>query len=185
MDSSVDHEAAFDTAGAVALLDDDLVAALHQRGIRHLGPCRTDSRIELEPVALIAGLASSSDARVRAALVPLFVLRPEHAHDAAAAAARLADGQRWLLMCMYSAAVALQRLHGDRLAQFGVGEPRLSDLFATSLSLPALDDASGYLAAVADRHARLSHEAIDWQGTYEHALKAGWRFVDLTPAWNR
>ena len=55
---------------------ESLVAALRERGVDYLAP--SDARGEaITDVALIASLAANSDARLRQALIGLFLLRPD------------------------------------------------------------------------------------------------------------
>lgn len=161
---------------------DRIVLELHRLGIRHLS-CSRDARpVPIAAVALLTALAGSPEARLRGALVPLLLLRSDYAAAAPSAAERLSGQSRVSLVCAYSAAVALQSEYGPRLAQLAVSNQALPDLFATELSLPSSDGTDDRLAAVAERQAQLSGEAINWRGTYRHAVDTCLRFADPAPA---
>ena len=163
----------------VRMAGDRLVAELERLGLRYL------SREPLpEPVALLApellitGLVSSPEARLRSALVPLFLWRPDYAAAAQDAAGQLAPQAYVMLLCCYTAAVALQSRYARALASLGRPPVLLPDLFAAALGLPPTVDPAARMAAVAARHAQLSGEAINWLGTYEHAAETFMRFAE-------
>jgi hypothetical protein len=166
-----------------SLTGDRLVAELERLGLRYLsrGPL-PEANAPLAPEALISGLTASSEARLRAALIPLFLWRTEYATAALAVANWISGKPRVTLLCYYSAAIALQRRHATRLRELGRPDVSLPDLFAMALDLPPLDDPEPRLAAVAERHAQLSGEAINWLGTYEHAAATFLRFAEPLPA---
>lgn len=165
---------------------DQLVAELHRLGIRHLATTTPATpSAPLGPQRLLTGLAASPDARVRAALVPLFLWHPDLADVVRAAAAELSGHARVYLQCSYSAAVALEhRMADPAVAHEHRGEPELRDHFAADLGLNRHASTEVRLAEIARRHAQLSGEAIDWRGTYEHALAAALRFAEPVPAWH-
>lgn len=151
---------------------------LHRLGVRHLTCSPEPQRVHLAPEAFLAALAGSPEPRIRAALVPLLLIQPTFGAAAPAAANRLSPQARVALQCLYSAAVAIQ---GDGelapiLAPAGDAVP-LPDVFATALGLPETGDGHTRLTAIAERHGRLSGEAINWRGTYLHAVAACSRFV--------
>jgi len=163
---------------------DVLVGALYHLGIRHLSRGRMDRTAGLPAETLLVGLATSPEARLRAALVPLFLWSPEHAKSAQAATKRLSGHARATLECSYTAAVALRTRHARRLARLtGDGQP-LPDLFGSALGLPPSEDVDARLIAVPKRHEELSGEAINWLGTYQHAVAALLRANEPAPQWN-
>ena len=166
----------------VGLAGDRLVAELERLGLRYLsrGPL-PEPIAPLAPEALISGLAASPEARLRAALVPLFLWRPDYAGAALAVSEGLNDKARIKLLCYYSAAVALQRRYVERgvEAHLGAhGRAPLPDLFASALGLPPMVDPTIRLSVVAERHAQLSGESINWLGTYENAASTFLRFAE-------
>ncbi len=157
---------------------DQIVLELHRLGIRHLS-CSGDGRpVPIAPESLVIALADSPEARLRGALVPLLLLRPDYAAAVPIAAERLSGQARVTLACAHSAAVTMQSEYGPRLAQLPASSQPLPDLFASELNLPPLEGADERLSAIAERHAQLSGEAINWRGTYRHAVDACLRFVD-------
>ncbi len=157
---------------------DQLIAALHRLGIRHLAtmtPAPED--VPLSPRDLLIGLAACPDARVRSALVPLFLWRPDFASAAPDAAAETNGQARVMLLCCYAAAVSLERQLADA--------PTLPNLFERDLGLSAFESPAARLKEVARRHALLSGRDINWQGTYEHAVAVALRFVEPAVAWSR
>jgi hypothetical protein len=190
-----------DAAAMDTLTGDQLVVELERLGLRYLSRSASqEPSAPLAPDALIAGLAASPEARLRSALIPLFLWRPDYASAAWAVGAHgrapqpdghapppdgrapLPDKARLMLQCCYSAAVALQRRYAVRLAQLGRPVTPLPDIFAVALDLPPMADPAARLAAVAARHAQLSGEAINWLGTYEQAAATFLRFVAPIPA---
>jgi hypothetical protein len=161
---------------------DQVVLELHRLGIRHLSCSRDVRPVYLAPVSLVTALAGSPEARLRGALVPLLLLRPDYATAVPIVAERLSGQARVSLVCAHSAAIALQSEYGPRLALLSVGSQALPDLFASELKLPPLEGADERLATVAERQAQLSGEAINWRGTYRHAVDACLRFADPAAA---
>lgn len=123
------------------------------------------------PGALLASLAMSDQARLRMALIPLFLARPDYIRSADDAAGALSGRGRVTLVCYYTAAMVLQRKYARRLIQLGIDHAPLPDLFGRELGLPPADDADSSLARLAVRHAELSGQSLDWVGTYEQAAK--------------
>lgn len=123
------------------------------------------------PGALLASLAMSDEARLRMALIPLFLALPEYAHSADEAAGALSGRARVTLVCYYTAALLLQRKYVRHLIQLGIDHAPLPDLFGRELGLPPADDADSSLARLAERHAELSGQSLNWRGTYEQAAK--------------
>lgn len=160
---------------------DRIVLELHRLGIKHLSCSRDVRPVHLAPVSLVTALAGSPEARLRSALVPLILLRPDYAAAVPIAVERLSGQARLSLMCSYSAAVALQSEYRPRLAPLTDGNQVLPELFAAELNVPPSGDTDERLATVAERQAQLSGEAINWCGTYRHAVDACLRFADPVP----
>lgn len=157
---------------------DQLVAELCQLGLRYLsGATPHDLEIRMTPAALLEGLATSMEARLRAALVPLFIWRPDLAPTAPLVASQLPERARLVLECSYSAAVALQRQQSAQLARLGCPVDVLTDYFAEVLGPTDTDNPMARLAEVAERHAQRSGEHINWLGTYIHSVDTFLRFA--------
>lgn len=166
-------------AGAASTTPDQLIAELHRLGIRHLATTTPfPNSVPLTRLECVTRLAASPDARVRSALIPLFIIRPDYASVARTASAILSGRARNYLKCGYSAAVALEQNLADTLAAIARPEtPPLPDLFADELGLTALDNPLVRLDEVAKRHAELSGQDINWRGTYQHATATALRFA--------
>ena len=166
---------------------DHLIAPLRRLGIRHLAtttPSLED--VPPSPLSLVTSLATCPDARVRSALIPLFLWRPDYAPAARDASGVVSGEARVYLQCSYSAALVLQHLLADTLARITRPEaPPLPDLFADDLGLTAYESPPLRLEEIARRHAELSGADINWRGTYEHAVAAALRFAVPEIAWSR
>jgi hypothetical protein len=161
-----------------------LTDALHALGIRFIfyGD-RANGDPHAQPVRLLAGLASSNEARLRLALIPLFLEHPEFAVHAVAAAKSLAQRARLTLQCYYTAALWLQRENRFRLETLLGKQPPLPDLFSSDLGLASMQgDPALALQNLAIRHQALSGEKANWLGTYRHALQVWMRAMENTHA---
>lgn len=160
---------------------DQIAMELHRLGVRHLSWARDTSPAGLTPTSLLIELAMSPDARLRDALVPLFILQPGLADAVLPAADQLVGRPRVHLVCAYSAAVVLQSVHGPRIIGQSDSPRTLPDSFGDELDIPATLSPEARLAAIGARHAGLSGEDIDWCGTYRHAVDACLRFAETMP----
>ncbi len=148
-----------------------LVAELERLGVEFLRRSDLDqSYLSLEPASLLAGLAASLEARLRLALIPLLLWRPDYAKSVVEAASLLPADAFLYLRCYYTAAMLMQPEYADRLHRLGARSERLPDLFSASLSLLNLSEPRQRLKMLAERQAELSGENINWLGTYRHAI---------------
>lgn len=148
-----------------------LANALHALGINFIrGGRDVDEPLPNHPSRLIAELAQSDEARLRLALIPLFLEHPEYASRARAAAKKLAPAAKLTLQCYYSAAVWLAKKY-----QLGT---LLLDHFSKGLDLSPGDDVDENLRALAERHAELSGSYVNWLATYQHAEQIWWKGVE-------
>jgi hypothetical protein len=161
--------------------EDQIARELYRLGIRHLSWDRDTAPGSFTKKSLLVDLAASLDARLRNALVPLFLFRPDYADAVVPAADELTGPSRAHLVCTYSAAVAFQKVHRPRLVGLSDSTLGLPDYFSDELDLSATQSPDSRLAAIGDRHARLSGEDIDWCGTYHHAVEACLRFAVAMP----
>ena len=164
--------------------DEQLVAELHRLGVRHLSRSSTDTPdTPLSPSDLIAGLAQSPDARIRGALILLFLRHPEFAEEVPLLASQLSRADALTLKMHYQAAVYLQRELKPELRPMLPNWRRLPDLFAgefglpSASSIPPLPQSSlPALAALGKVHTRLSGREINWAGSYRQNIP---RFLNL------
>lgn len=139
----------------------------------------------VDPARLLASLASSRGARMRLALIPLLLRRPEVAGHAPTAATHLTGDDRTILRCYYTAAVILQRKYADRLRALGLPTEELPDWFSAGLDVPVEGDVDERLAALGRKQAALSGEDINWVGTYDHAATTFLSLRERSEEWNK
>lgn len=132
---------------------------------------------------LVAALAGSREARLRLALIPLFITQYEYTKVVPIAAEQV-SAQAWVtLACYYTAALLLQRKHAEHLAQLGLVSIPLPNVFGHYFDLSSTDDVDALLAHVAQRQAKMSGRPLNWRGTYEHALNRLVRHMELENVW--
>jgi hypothetical protein len=161
-----------------------LAATLEQMGI-HFVAVQTDWQVEpvAPPDILLCGLASSHEARMRLALIPLFLKKPEYAVYVTEALRHLAPAPQQLLRCYYTAARLLQQKYRSQLITLFGNFPSLPALFEGALGLDDAESADIRLQQLAERQAQLSGRPINWYGTYEHAYTRLTRHVIQRMQW--
>jgi len=160
------------TRPASVLTGAQLVGELDALGVHFLqGGHSPDTIMGVDPVTLLMALAASDKARLRLALIPLFLQRPDFAAWAGIAAQRLPVLAQVVLKCYYTAALLLQQKHLPRLESLLGQCSRLSDLFSAELDILVPHDPEIGLRALAKRQSVLSGRFINWLGTYEHAVQ--------------
>jgi hypothetical protein len=168
----------------VTLTGDQLASELERLGVDFVQNSPSNClKSSLEPDSLLAGLAASPEARMRLAIIPLLLHRPEYAVSAAAAEQGLSPSQRTYLHCYYTAAFLLQKINADSLSKMQPGFTELPDLFSVQLGIAGEGDPWRRLEALARRQAQLSGEAINWLGTYIHAVEAYIHTRKLKAVW--
>lgn len=147
---------------------EQLANALHALGVHFIrGGRQVDESLSNHPARLIAALAQSDEARLRLALIPLFLERPEYASHVRVVATKLDSPAKLTLECYYSATVWLAKKYQlDSL---------LPDHFSKDLALTPGDDVAENLRALAERHAELSGSYVNWLATYQHAEQIWWK----------
>lgn len=152
--------------------DELLVAELYRRGVRHLARLLDEEFTPPTPVELLTGLAQSPTARVRNALILLFLRCPELHTVVPSALAQLPSSAANTLRLYYQAAVYLQAdLRADLQTYLPHWTP-LPDLFSTELQLPAAGSVPTELALqqLGARHQELSGWAYNWSGSYRQHI---------------
>jgi len=165
-----------------------LVAELDALDVPFLQGAEATTAVErMPPGALLAALAANPEARLRLALVPLLLRRPDFAtHVRAALDGAAADTTAQLVLkCYYTAARYLQQKYRLRLEKITDRVAALPDLFSAELGLPAAPDPDAGLQSLAQRHAALSGKAINWLGTYEHAAQRWLAYMERRQAWTQ
>lgn len=160
-----------------------LAAELQRLGVCFLlSPALPAPDPPLDHASLLSGLAASPEARLRQALIPLLLWRPNLAHYATQAEPFLSARPRLFLHCYYTAALLLQQLYAPRLRTLGAGESALPDLFSSRLGLSPDGDPLQRLARLAQCQTLLSGEQANWLGTYHHAALTFIRHREQEPA---
>lgn len=166
------------------ITDDHLAHELHRLGVPFV---RTEADntppAPIPPEDLLLGLATSDEARLRLALIPLLLVHPDYAVHAPHVATQLAPPARLLFICYYTAALLLQQLHTGRLQTFFGPAAPLPDLFSTELGLPTVGTPAQRLAILAARQAALSGEPINWLGTYHHGAERLFTHLEKAALW--
>lgn len=163
----------------LAITDDLLVSELWAWDVPFLLGEQSSSVPRLDPATLIQSLAMSSDARVRMALIPLFLRHPEFFREARKADQALSSQSSQLfLRFYYTAAHLLQQKYRERLLRLYGKQERLPDLFAGKLGITVSRDTDEVLAELAKRHQILSGQHINWLETYEHSAERLVKYVE-------
>lgn len=158
-----------------AITGDQLANALHVLNVKFIfGGDSNDASLHKQPARLIAALASSDEARLRLALIPLFLRHPEFAAHVRNAANQLDPSARLTLQCYYTAAVFLAQIHHLPAS--------LPDYFSQDIHLTITDSPQVNLRALANQQRELSGEAVNWLGTYQHAARIWMRGLGLQHA---
>ena len=139
--------------------------------------------LRLSAEDLIAALASSEEARLRLALIPLFIAYHDYARFVSSVADRLVGQARVTLVCYYTAATLLQRKYDEYLGQLGLDLTELPNIFGDSLGLPWSGDIDTLLVRLAEQQAQMSGRSLNWYGTYEYAIERFIRRRELEAKW--
>lgn len=134
---------------------------------------------------LLIALTCSDDARLRLALIPLFLRHPHFAMHAQNAAAQLSSQSLVVLHCYYTAAYFLQQVHQTRLLALFGSFPPLPDLFSAELNLPKNPTPEEGLRRLAKAQQICSHRAVNWLGTYHHGADQFLRYCEKRKRWHQ
>lgn len=166
--------------------EEALVAELELLGIRYLSRQTPYQAVRVRPPALmIADLVRQPNARVREALIALFLAHPQYAGAVVAALARLSVDQGLTLRLFYTAAVLLEVEHRDALGlATGDGFRPLPDLFSAELGLPRGDaPIHDRITALAHTHQERTGITANWTGTYESVARKLLRRWEMERRW--
>lgn len=166
------HDDCMDAVTHPPVSREELVAALHARGLCYLAPTPHGDERPLSDDELIAGLAASPDARLRFALAALLLAHPTLAERAAAliqgeAPIAISDTARAEMRKQYLAAMYLQRMWRTRLKMHFGETPLIQERFTKEMGLPPADAMFGELGlrALTERSAY-----NDWS-SYEQVVE--------------
>ena len=147
-----------------------LTAELQAHGVHFLvGQLHTPAVSRLKPAELMAGLAQQRDARVRSALIPLFLQQPQLIDTLPSALARLGAHDQMTLKVYYTAAVILQDEFASDLQRHLPYWRSFPDRYSDELGIDQEADNDVRLRQLGEFHARLTGLLINWTGTYRHA----------------
>ena len=159
-------------AEAAAIPPAHLLAELNRLGLHFVvGSLPEREERALAPGELIAGLVNQSDARLRLALIALFLYEPHIARAVPEALRALSAYGKTQLKLFYSAARMLQFLYAPRLRPFIGDWYDLPDLFAADLGLSQTKNEAYQLKELSQLHQQLSGIQANWLGTYQHAAQ--------------
>ena len=148
-----------------------LVATLRDNGVSYLVPGDADTDEVLKsPLRLLSALLRQPDARLKLAIVPLFLRQPALAENVST----LAAPQSLELQTLYMSAVYLQRNWRSRLSIYLDDMTLLPDLFSRQMNLPPPEERFGKTG--------LYELADSWQARSHHPfarLAALQQTVDL------
>lgn len=135
-----------------------LVAALREQGVDYLTPFDAKLDFPIDEASLIASLASHPEARLRQALIALFLLQPQLAPLVPKLRHTLNSRAAQELVAYYMAAMYLQAMWRTRFRRYLNSYTELPDFFSTELVLPNANQLHGKagLYALADWHSRQS-----------------------------
>lgn len=161
------------------ITEEQLVSELWTRDVPFLTGEQISFTPQIDPATLIQSLAQSKDARVRMALIPLFLRHPRLFGEAKIAdQALLGQSSQLFLRFYYTAAMILQQKYWERLVKLYGEQVRLPDLFSSQLGILFSENKKENLAALAKRHQILSGQYLNWLETYEHSAESLVRYVE-------
>jgi hypothetical protein len=157
--------------------DETLVAELHRLGVRHLARFSATPAACIAPMELLTALAAHPQARLRAALILLFLRQPEMSQALLPALAQLTAPAAQTLKLYYQAAAYLQRELATDLQPAVKPWFWLPDYFSLELNATPLANvkaepggSAAALQALGEIHQRLSGQAYNWAGTYRQNI---------------
>lgn len=161
-------------AQALAVLDVPFIA----------GGSRQPLAASPQPATLLASLATSDEARLRLALIPLLLRHPNYAHHAVAALRLMPPAAQTCFKCYYTAAVVLQEKYQCRLEAVLGRLDLLPDLFSAELGLSDQRYPDDALYNLAMRQRDLTGRSINWLGTYEHGANCFLHALERRKQWH-
>jgi hypothetical protein len=163
-----------------SISDDDLVSELWARDVRFLMGKQENLSPLLSPSSLIASLAQSENARVRLALIPLFLRHPEFSNEVKKADNLLSSEiSKLFLRFYYTAAIILQRKYQERINNILGEQIKLPDLYSNALGISLEENPEKDLVHLGKQHQILSGHIINWIGTYEHGAGNWLKYMEL------
>ena len=167
-----------------ALSPDFLIAELQARGLHYLtGALPPPAAPKLSDDELLAALAQQQDARVRSALIPLFLQQPYLVKALPLALQPLAVRDQAVLKTYYTAAMILQEQHKQILQQDASPWQPLPDLFGEELGVLPEGSVEERLRRLGAFYTQLTGLRANWPGTYRHAVTTWIRHRQRMERW--
>jgi hypothetical protein len=165
---------------------DELVAELAGYGLHFLrGGHNVRSGPKHSPVDLIAALVGHGEARLRLALIPLFLSQPQLTNSVPAAAVQLSGSAQLTLQCFYTAACLLQQIYAEPFRRYGGEQPSLPDLFSKELGIPDSGTPEDRLKMLGVQHRLRRGQFVNWVGTYQSGAEVLLRQWRREALWQR
>jgi hypothetical protein len=167
--------------------EERLVAELELLDIHYLSRQTTYAADRVRPEdQLVADVVRQSSARVRQALIALFLAYPEYARAVPAALTQLAPSQQLTLRLFYTAAVLLQQEYVEQLSPLLNDRwYLLPDLFSADLGIETAGTPQDRLRALGSAHCKRTGMVANWTGTYENVVRKLVRSWQMAGRWNR
>ncbi len=166
--------------------EEQLVAEIEKIGVRYLSRQTSyEARQVRPPQQLLADLLRQPSSRVRTAVIAVLLAHPEYAQVVPQTMKHLPLSDQATFKLLYTAAVALQKQHAERLKSFlGRHWKWLPDLFSAELGLPSDTLPEDTLRELGLIHRSKTGVMVNWTGTYQnvaHHLLHRW---ELERQWN-
>lgn len=156
----------------VNLTPDQLVTALNRLDVPFLTGGEPASPLNsLSPFLLLGELIAQQEARLRLAVIPLLLRRPDVAVHVPSVVANIRSNQALQLKLYYTAAMFLQQQYQHRLQILFGQQPSLTDYFSLELKVPTHGSLPQRLQALARQHQCLTDNYFNWYGLYQHAAE--------------
>ncbi len=157
----------------VAVDDAALVAELNARGVHFIAGDTHTLEPQLLPEELICGLTKSHSPRIRLALIPLLLLRPQLSLYLRDAVNQFDDDFAAItLKCFSTAACILQKKYNTQLQPIaGAILQDIRDDFSGELGVCVYTQCDLALNALAARQAQLTQLDLNWRETYDQAAQ--------------
>jgi len=171
--------------------EETLVAELELLGIRYLSRQTPYHATQIRPPdRLLIDLARQPTARVREALIAVFLACPGYAQAVPAAVTQLDatnPAAATDLRLLYTAAVFLQREYAPQLGSFpNEDQPWLPDLFSAGFGLPGDNmPAASELAMLGQVHREATGVLANWTGTYHNVARKLIRRREMEQMWSQ
>lgn len=166
--------------------EEQLVAEIEKLGIRYLSRQTSyEAKQVRPPQRLLADLLRQPSSRVRTAVIAVLLAHPEYAQVVPQTLKHLPLSDQTTFKLFYTAAVALQRQHAERLKAFLAQQWQwLPDLFSAELGLIPDVSPKDLLSELGSIHQRRTGVMVNWTGTYQNVAHHLLRRWELERQWN-